>query len=346
MRSLLARRNPLSASGRIPNVRHSAAGRHWEANEHGRGIMIWRGNRGQRRLPALIAMLAAIMLLAACGGGDATATLDPVTTTTTTTTAAPASAATTSTTSSDSVVTSATTAPDSTTTTAAATATTVVTTTTTPGSTTAAQPATTTAASTASESPRVAASPAASPTIGSAERYAIIPEQSTATYHVNETFVGQGLSTATGSTSAISGDIFINKTKPSASTIGTITVDISTLTSDRSQRDDAIRGNWLESKKYPTATFVTKRIEGLPDTSYTDGQQLNFKIIGDLTVRTVTKEVTFDATGKVVGDTFTGTAHTTFNMTDFGFDPPSIFGVLKAENGVILDLAIQAKRTP
>ena len=311
--------------------------------------MIWRGKRGQRRLAALIALLAAPMLLAACGGGGATATLDPVTTTTATTTAAPGDAATTSTTtSSASVVTSATTAPDSTTTTTTAATAATATTTTAAGSTTTtvAQPTTTTATSTASESPRVAASPAATPIIGSAERYAIIPEQSTATYHVNETFVGQGLSTATGSTSAISGDIFINKSKPSASTIGTITVDISTLTSDRSQRDDAIRGNWLESKKYPTATFVAKRLEGLPDTPYTDGQPLTFKIIGDLTVRTVTKEVTFDATGKIVGDLFTGTAHTTFNMTDFGFDPPSIFGVLKAENGVILDLAIQAKHTP
>jgi hypothetical protein len=31
-------------------------------------------------------------------------------------------------------------------------------------------------------------------------------------------------------------------------------------------------------------------------------------------------------------------------MTDFGFDPPEIVGVLKAENGVILELAIEARR--
>jgi len=312
--------------------------------------MIWTGKRRQRRVPALLVVLAALILLAACGGGGATVTLDPVATPTATTRADPASVATPSTTtSSDNTVTSATMSPDSTTTTTAPATANPAPTATSPGSTTTtttAQLATTSVASTASESPRVAASPAASPTIGSAERYAIVPEQSTATYHVNETFVGQGLSTAVGSTNAITGDIFINKTQPSASTIGTITVDISKLASDRSQRDDAIRGNWLESKKYPTATFVAKRLEGLPDAPYTDGQQLTFKIIGDLTIRTVTKEVTFDATGKVVGDTFTGTAHTTFNMTDFGFDPPSIFGVLKAENGVILDLAIEAKRTP
>jgi len=82
----------------------------------------------------------------------------------------------------------------------------------------------------------------------------------------------------------------------------------------------------------------------LPTTPYTDGQELTFKIIGDMTIRTVTKELTFDAKGQVAGDLFTGTATTQFNMTDFGFDPPAIAGLLTAENGVALELKIEAKR--
>ena len=58
----------------------------------------------------------------------------------------------------------------------------------------------------------------------------------------------------------------------------------------------------------------------------------------------VTREVTFDATGKIVGDTFTGTSTTKFNMTDFGFDPPDIAGIIKAENGVELTMTIEAKQ--
>jgi polyisoprenoid-binding protein YceI len=173
-----------------------------------------------------------------------------------------------------------------------------------------------------------------------------VPETSKATYKVSETFINQGnrLNVAEGTTSDIAGDLFIDRTKPSASRVDTIKVDISKLASDSEQRDDMIRDHWLESKKFPTATFVGKRIEGLADTPYKDGDELTFKIIGDLTVRTVTKEVTFEAKGKIVGDTFTGTATTKFNMTDFGFDPPSIFGILKAENGVELTLTIEAKR--
>jgi polyisoprenoid-binding protein YceI len=186
----------------------------------------------------------------------------------------------------------------------------------------------------------------ATATSAGALRFVITQDTSKATYTVQETFVGRGLATAVGSTSAITGEITIDRQNPSRSQIGTITVDISKLTSDSSQRDNRIRGQWLESSQYPNATFTPKRLEGLPTTAYTEGQELTFKIVGDLTIRNVTKEVTFDAKGKIGGDTFSGTATTGFKMTDFGFDPPSIAGVLSSENAVALALTIEAKRAP
>ena len=203
-------------------------------------------------------------------------------------------------------------------------------------------PATPATVATAAAAPAgAAAAPAAS---GGGEKYTIVPDASKARYKVDETFFGRGLSTAVGTTSAIAGDLYLDRQRVSASRIDTITVDISRLTSDSSQRDNRIRRSWLESSRFPQATFVTKRLEGLPDAPYAEGQELTFKIVGDLTVRTVTKEVTWDARGKIVGDTFTGTATTNFNMTDFGFEPPEIAGTLKAENGVIVELELQARR--
>lgn len=192
--------------------------------------------------------------------------------------------------------------------------------------------------------PVAAATRGAATTGGGATRFTIDQATSKATYEVKETFVGRGVSTAVGATSAITGDITINTAQPASSSIGTITVDISKLASDSSQRDNRIKQQWLESIKHPTATFVPKRLEGLPTSAYTEEQALTFKIVGDLTIRTVTKEITFDATGKIVGGTFSGTAKTAFNMTDFGIDPPEIAGVLKAENGVILTLDLNAKK--
>lgn len=191
-----------------------------------------------------------------------------------------------------------------------------------------------------------AGTPAGSAAVG--EKYKIVPDKSKARYKVGEVFINQGnqYNLAEGTTGDISGELAIDRANPSRSTIGEIKVDISKLASDSERRDDMIRGGWLESNKFPTATFKTKRLEGLPTTPYTDGQELKFKIIGDLTVRTVTKEITFDATAKIVNGVLTGTAVAKFNMTDFGFDPPSILGILKAENAVELVMTIEATRQP
>jgi len=284
-----------------------------------------------RRVGPLGILTLIALLLAACGTG----------TTPTATTGAPAA--------SSAPTTAPAAAAASAPTTASTTASTAAAPVTTAPATTAPAGGTVPAASAATPSSAAATASRASATAAtSATRYAIVPANSKATYRVSETFINQGnrLNVAEGTTGEITGEIAIDKTKPSASRVGTIKVDISKLESDSEQRDDQIRARWLESTKFPTATFVPKRLEGLTDTPYTEGAELTFRIVGDLTVRNVTKEVTFDAKGKIVGEIFTGTATTTFNMTDFGFDPPSILGILKAENGVELVLTIEAKRIP
>lgn len=174
-------------------------------------------------------------------------------------------------------------------------------------------------------------------------RFAIVPAASTVTYKVGETFVtGNRFSVAVGTTHAIQGDVFIDRAHPVNSRIGTITVDISTFQSDRARRDRAIREQWLESAKFPTATFTPTAIKGLP-ASYTDGQEMPVQIVGNLRVRDVSKPVTFAGTVKLAGDTLTGALQTRVLMTDFGFDPPSILGTLRAENQVELELRFTAQ---
>lgn len=61
------------------------------------------------------------------------------------------------------------------------------------------------------------------------------------------------------------------------------------LDTKETKRDDHLRSQdflWVE--KYPTIAFKSKRIERLNDTK--------FNVIGDLTIRDVTREVTLDAT--------------------------------------------------
>jgi polyisoprenoid-binding protein YceI len=165
--------------------------------------------------------------------------------------------------------------------------------------------------------------------------YHIVPSSSKVSYQVDEVFLDQGnkLNTAIGVTQGIVGTVTIDQSQPQNSSLGTFTVDVSQFTSDSGRRDNAIRGRFLESSKYPTVTFVPSRITGLP-ASIEDGTVYNIQVSGDLTIRETTKPVTFDVTVKLTGTTLTGQATAQILMSDFGFGPISLFNMLKTNDEV------------
>ncbi len=171
----------------------------------------------------------------------------------------------------------------------------------------------------------------------------IVPDQSEASYEVQEQFLSRDLpNQAIGNTNAVTGEFqFSLHGKPSGK-VTNITVDLSKLTSDESRRDNRIRTQWLESSKFPNAVFTSTDAQGLPET-YTEGQDVSFKLTGNMTIRDVTKPVTFDVTGKLVGDTITGSATSQILMKDFGIDAPSIAGMLTVKDGVTIKLNFTAK---
>ena len=182
--------------------------------------------------------------------------------------------------------------------------------------------------------------------------YKIETKSSNASYTVDEEFFSGAVSnlgkqlgffTPVGVTEQVAGEIILNMDSNPPQVGGEIVVDISLLTSDDQRRDQKIRTDFLESSIFPQATFVPKKITGFP-ASYTNGQQVTFKLQGDLTIRNVTKTVTFDVTAKLLGDTLSGTATATILMTDFGFDPPAISGFMQAENDVLLTIKLVAKK--
>jgi polyisoprenoid-binding protein YceI len=118
-------------------------------------------------------------------------------------------------------------------------------------------------------------------------------------------------------------------------------VDLRTLTTDSDRRDQAIRERWLESDKFPFAEFVSTDALELP-ASYIEGQEVAFKLVGDMKIRDVTKQVTVDVVGKLEGATITGSATTMILMTDFGFEPPSVGGFVSVENEVTVKMTFTA----
>ena|SRR5215469_16208679 len=187
----------------------------------------------------------------------------------------------------------------------------------------------------AAPSAPVAGAPAA------AQRFVIDPQTSEASYHVGETFFRDNqFKVAVGVTHGIQGDVYVDRAHPDQSRIGPITINVNQLTSDSRHRDEAIRGQWLESDKYPTAVFTPTAIEGLPKT-YVAGQTAHVRITGNLTVHGVTKPAVFTGTLKLSGDTLTGAMESTVMMRDFGFDPPSIM-MLRTEDKATLDFQFTA----
>jgi len=206
-----------------------------------------------------------------------------------------------------------------------------------PAATTAPAPTSAPAATAAPAKPTDAPKPT---TLGA---YKIVSGQSKASYSVNEVFINRGniLATAIGVSTVVNGEITLDPADPSKAKVGEITIDLSALASDSGQRDNYIRRNSLESSKFPLARFKPSAITGLPST-YKEGDELKFKMTGDMTVRDTTIPVSFDVTAKLAGGKLTGTASAQVKMTDFKFNPPDIAGTLKADDEVKIKLEFVA----
>jgi polyisoprenoid-binding protein YceI len=195
----------------------------------------------------------------------------------------------------------------------------------------------------------VAGTPGTPPVVASpvaGRVYRIDSKQSTASYAVGETFFFENNRhfVAVGTTSAVAGDILIDRVNPAATQVGEIVIDISQLRSDDSRRDNAIRRQWLESSRYPKATLKTTTIAGLP-AALVDGTPYAFRLTGDLTIRTTTRSVTWEVTATLDGETLRGKATVPIKLTDFGIQPPKLVD-LGVEDDVVLTLEFVAVAVP
>ena len=89
-------------------------------------------------------------------------------------------------------------------------------------------------------------------------------------------------------TKKISGTIEGDPANLAAATV-TLTVDTASIDSGMKLRDDDMRETYLETKKYPTATFKSTGVTGAA--SIAPGQSADLKVAGDLTLHGVTHRI-------------------------------------------------------
>lgn len=175
-------------------------------------------------------------------------------------------------------------------------------------------------------------------------RLVAVPQESEARYRVREQLAGVNLpSDAIGRTQEITGTIVGKTDGTIVSSESKFVVDLSTLQSDRSQRDNFLRRNVLQTDQFRYATFVPTQAPGLPTSVPTSGEA-TFKLIGDLTIRNVTKSVTWDVTCKVQGDQGTCQASTIFQFEYFDLTQPRVPVVLSVEDSIHLELDLVLQR--
>lgn len=137
----------------------------------------------------------------------------------------------------------------------------------------------------------------------------------------------------TGETSRVRGTIY--KDNPGQSPRGRIIIDAASIDTGIDMRNETMREKHLETQKYPEIVFDV--------TDILDGEQDKFRIIGNLTLHGVTRQVGIPASaiaekGKLVVRGAIG-----LNMTDYGIEPPVLALIIKVAEEVKISFEISLR---
>lgn len=171
-------------------------------------------------------------------------------------------------------------------------------------------------------------------------RFVVVPEESLAKFVVEETLRGLP-ATAVGTTTAISGEIYLTKEGLYKDLPSVFKVDLRQLRTDESLRDNYIKNNTLNTSRYPFAEFRVESVTGFP-TNYVEDTEVQLTLSGTMTIHGVSKPLTFSVKARQKGNALGATADAEFRMTDFGMTPPEVT-LAKAQDGVRVQVVIIAR---
>lgn len=141
--------------------------------------------------------------------------------------------------------------------------------------------------------------------------------------------------TAVGRTGEVSGFIRLGAGVLEAAEI---TVDMSTITTDRSLRDNRTR-QALGTDQYPNAVFVLTDPVALPADA-ADGAAFSLEAAGDLTVKGVANPAVFALEAQLVDDVIVVVGSTEVRFDDYGVQAPSAPIVVSVEDHGIIELQL------
>ena len=163
-------------------------------------------------------------------------------------------------------------------------------------------------------------------------------------FHTNAQFFVKhlGISTVQGDFTKVTGTVMLDDQDVTKSSVS-VTIDVNSIDTRVQRRDDDLKSeHFLNAAQFPTITFQSTKVTKAGDNT--------LKVMGNLTIRGVTKEVTLDVTGPTAPITAMGSqrrgasATTKINRQDFGVaaDP----GMVGDDVTILIDLEMTPPAPP
>jgi polyisoprenoid-binding protein YceI len=169
-------------------------------------------------------------------------------------------------------------------------------------------------------------------------RLVLSPAGTSASWRVRERLVSFDFpNDAVGTTHDVGGAVVVGPDWQPVARQSKITVNLTTLQSDRAMRDRYIQHRTLQTDQYPTAVLVPTQFlrmrTPLPDTG-----TFTFEIQGNLTIHGITKQTTWLVTAVAKDGGFSGSALTRVTFEDFNMQQPQVPILLSIEDEINLEL--------
>lgn len=152
-------------------------------------------------------------------------------------------------------------------------------------------------------------------------------------------------SDAVGRTSEVTGTVEIEDEGSSITALSgsVIEVDLTTLESDESRRDDRIRTSGLQTDEYATATFELTEDIAVPE-EIRDGSTVGVDAQGDLTLHDVTRSVTIPLQIRLSGNSVELVGSQDITLSDYQIDVSTFGGFVSVENEGTIEFELSLVR--
>jgi len=166
-------------------------------------------------------------------------------------------------------------------------------------------------------------------------------QATTAGYRVKERVLGIGADTATGRTHDVTGSVVVVGREVTAARF---TVNMTTLKSNKSLRDDVLKTTAIDTNSFPTSSFTLTDPIALPATP--PGKVTTVEARGRLLLHGVSNRVSVTLHYEQTRTGFLLLADMPIVMADYSIKAPSVAGVVSVEDHGSFELLANLARQP